>query len=454
MIGRRAAVGGLLAASMALPPAAARASLLQVERRPSETFTLANGLQVVVLPSKRAPIVMQLLVYKVGSADETFGGTGIAHFLEHMMFKGTGALAPGEFSRIVSRNGGRDNAFTSMDMTGYHQTIAADRLELVMRMEADRMANLRIVEQELTPERQVVLEERRMRVDNVPAELLDEAVREPLFGLHKPYAMPTVGYADDVKRLSVDDLTAFYRRFYAPNNAVLIVAGDATAEEVQKLAETHYGPIPAREVEARHRPAEGGAGLPQRVTRADARVAEPRWSRDFLAPSYRGGDIRHAHALLVLAWLFGGGETSRLSRALVADAKLALSAGAGYSANSLGLSSFEISVHPAHGRSVAQVETAVGDQMKRVLDGDVTAEEVERAQNRLLASAIYSRDSLASGPRLYGSLLATGGTIDKLDHWPQAIAAVRPDDVVAAARHVWRDDRSVTSLLTPADGWP
>lgn len=453
MIGRRAAVGGLLAASVTLPPAAARASLLQVERRPSETFTLANGLQVVVLPSRRAPIVMQLLVYKVGSADETFGQTGIAHFLEHMMFKGTGTIGPREFSRTVSRNGGRDNAFTSMDMTGYHQTIAADRLELVMRMEADRMANLRIVEKELVPERQVVLEERRMRVDNVPAELLDEAVREPLFGQHKPYAMPTVGYADDVKRLGVADLTGFYRRFYAPSNAVLIVAGDTTAEAVQKLAETHYGPVPARSVEPRRRPAEGGTGLPQRVMRADERVAEPRWSRDFIAPSYQGGDTRHAHALLVLTWLFGGSETGRLSRALVADAKLALSATASYSAGSLGLSSFEIAVHPAHGRGVAEVETAVTDQMKRVLDGDVTAEEVERAQNRMLASAIYSQDSLASGPRLYGSTLATGGTIAELDHWPQAIAAVRPDDVVAAARHVWRDDRSVTSLLTPAGGW-
>ncbi|MBS0522616.1 MAG: insulinase family protein [Proteobacteria bacterium] len=453
MIGRRAVVGGLFAVSALLPRAPARASLLQVERRPSETFTLANGLQVVVLPSRRAPIVMQLLVYKVGSADETFGRTGIAHFLEHMMFKGTGTIGPGEFARIVSRNGGRGNAFTSMDMTGYHQTIAADRLELMMRMEADRMANLRILEQELTPERQVVLEERRMRVDNVPAELLEEAVREPLFGPHKPYAMPTIGYVDDLKRLGGDDLSAFYRRFYAPNNAVLVVAGDTTAEEVQKLAETHYGPIPAREVEARRRPAEGGSGLPQRIMRADARVAEPRWNRDFIAPSYRTGDSRQANALLILTWLFGGSETSRLSRALVANGKLALSASASYGANSLGLSSFEISVHPAQGRSVSEIETAVGDQMKRVLDGDVTAEEVERAQNRLLASAIYSQDSLASGPRLYGSMLATGGTIAELDHWPQAIAAVQPDDVVAAARHVWRDDRSVTSLLTPAGGW-
>jgi zinc protease len=322
-----------------------------------------------------------------------------------------------------------------------------------MRMEADRMVNLRILDGELRPERQVVLEERRMRVDNVPSEMLDEAVREQLFGLHKPYAMPTAGYADDVKKLGVGDLTAFYRRFYAPNNAVLIVAGDTTAAAVRKLAEKYYGPIPDRRVESRQRPAEGGTDLPQRVIRADARVPEPRWNRDFHAPSYRVGETRHAHALMVLTRLFGGSETSRLSRALVAQDKIALSARSGYGPTALGLTSFEIAVQPVHGRSVAEVETAVGGQMKRVLDGGVTVEEVERAQNQLLASAIYSQDSLASGPRLYGNALSTGGTIAELDNWPQAIAAVRPDDVVAAARHVWRDEGAVTSLLTPAEGW-
>jgi zinc protease len=453
MIGRRAIVGGLVAGAAVAPRASALASLLQVRRRPSETFMLANGLQVVVLPSRRAPIVTQVLVYKVGSADETFGQTGIAHFLEHMMFKGTAALAPAEFSRTVARNGGRDNAFTDFDMTGYHQTIAADRLELVMRMEADRMVNLRLLDNELRPERQVVLEERRMRVDNVPAELLDEAVREPLFGRYKPYAMPTAGYVEDVKALGVNELAAFYRRFYAPNNAVLIVAGDAAPETVRTLAERYYGPIPARKVERRQRPSQGGADLPQRVTRADARVAEPRWNRDFLAPSYRVGETGHAHALQVLARLFGGSETSRLSRALVAEGRIALSASASYGAASLGLSTFEIAVHPARGRSVTEIETAVGAEMKRVLDGDVSIEEIERTQNQLLAAAIYSQDSLASGPRLYGRMLVTGGSIVEIDGWPQKIAAVRPDDVVAAARHVWRDETSVTSLLTPAEGW-
>jgi zinc protease len=453
MIGRRAAAGGLLAGVLGAPRTPARASLLEVKRRPCESFVLANGLQVVVLPSRRAPIVTQMLVYKVGSADEAFGQTGIAHFLEHMMFKGTTTSGPTEFSRTVARNGGRDNAFTGFDMTGYHQTLAADRLELVMRLEADRMVNLRVLDRELQPERQVVLEERRLRVDNVPAELLEEAASEQLFGRHKPYGMPTVGYADDIKRLGVNELTSFYRRFYAPNNAVLIVAGDTATETVRRFAEKCYGPIPGRKVEPRRRPADGGSDLPQRVVRADARVAEPRWMRNFLAPSYRVGETRHAHALLVLARLFGGGETNRLSRALVAERRIALSASASYSASSLGLSSFGISVHPARGRSASEIEQAVGAEMKRLLDGELGAEEVERAQNRLLAAAIYSQDSLASGPRLYGGALATGGSLAEIDAWPQKIAAVRRDDVMAAARHVWRDETSVTSLLVPAEGW-
>ncbi len=405
-----------------------------------------------MLPSRRAPIVTQVLVYKVGSADEKFGHTGVAHFLEHMMFKGTDRIAAGEFSRIVSRNGGRDNAYTTYDSTGYHQTVAPDRLEMVMRMEADRMTGLRIAEKDLISERQVVLEERRARTDNVPAALLDEAVREQLFGRHKPYAMPIIGYADDIKKLSITELATFYRRFYSPGNAVLIVAGETTTEAVRKLAEKHYGPIPSRKVEARRRPAQGAQDLPQRVSRADVRVVEPRWSRDWLAPSYRVGETKYAHALQVLARLFGGSETSRLWRSMVADAGLALSASAAYSPASLGLTSFGIGIHPAPTRTVAEIETAVNFEVRKLIDDGVTAEEVERAQNQLLAAAIYAQDSLASGPRLYGAVLSTGGTVADIDAWPERIAAVTPADVSAAAQLVWRDSGAVTSLLTPAAG--
>jgi zinc protease len=450
MVRRRALLGGLLAA--AAPAPSALAKLFSVDRRRSDFFTLPNGLQVVVLPSSRAPIVSQVVVYKAGSADEVWGKTGVAHFLEHMMFKGTATVGPAEFSRIVSKNGGRDNAYTSYDSTGYFQTVAPDRLELVMRLEADRMVNLRITERELIPERQVVLEERRMRTENSPAALLDEAVNEQLFGRRKPYGMPVSGYPDDIKKLNVADLMNFYWKFYAPNNAILIVAGDTTPEQVRKLAEKHYGPIAARKVEPRRRPSDGAPDLPQRVVRADARVAEPRWSRHYLAPSYRMGEPQQAYALQVLARLLGGGETSRLWRALVADRKLALSAWASYSPASLGLTSFDLGVHPAPTTAMADIESAVGGQLGKLIDEGVTAEEIERAQNQLLAAAIYSQDSLQSGPRLYGSMLSIGGTMADIDAWPQRISAVTPADVIAAARHVWRPERLVTSMLTPQAG--
>jgi zinc protease len=407
---------------------------------------------VVVLPSSRAPIVNQLVVYKVGSADEVYGKTGIAHFLEHMMFKGTVTVAPTEFSRIVSRNGGRDNAYTSFDTTGYYQTVSPDRLEMVMRMEADRMANLRITERELIPERQVVLEERRMRIENSPGALLSEAVQEQLFGRHKPYGMPISGYVDDVKKLNVHDLAAFYAKWYAPNNAILIVAGDTTPDQVRKLAEKYYGPIAMRRIEPRRRPAEGATDLPQRVMRADARVAEPRWARNYLAPSYHKGETQHAYALQVLARLLGGAETSRLWKSLVVERKIALSAWASYSPLSLGLTSFDLGVHPASGTPMTEVESVVGSLLGKLVDDGVSAEEVKRAQNQLLAGAIYSQDSLQSGPRIYGSVLGVGGTVADIDAWPQRIAAVTPAAIVAAARHVWRPEGLVTSVLTPQEG--
>ena len=286
----------------------------------------------------------------------------------------------------------------------------------------------------------------------MPAALLNEAVNEQLFGRHKPYAMPIIGYADDIRRLSINELTAFYRRFYAPGNAVLIIAGDTTPDVVRKLAEKHYGAIPNRRVEVRRRPAQGGTDLPQRVSRGDARVVEPRWSREWLAPSYRKGDTKYTYALQVLARLFGGSETSRLWRAMVADNKLALSAYAGYSPASLGLTSFGVGVQPVPTRAVMEIEAAVDFEMKKLVDDGVTADEVERAQNQLLAAAIYAQDSLASGPRIYAAVLSTGGTMADIAAWPERIAAVTPDDVVAAARLVWRDSGAVTALLTPAEG--
>jgi zinc protease len=252
--------------------------------------------------------------------------------------------------------------------------------------------------------------------------------------------------------LGVRELTAFYQKYYAPNNAVLIIAGDTTVDTVRRFADKYYGPIPARKIEPRTRPKDPGAGLPHRLVRADARVAEPHWARDYIAPSYKTGETQHAYALQVLARLFGGGETSRLGSALVLDRKMAMSATAGYSAGVIGLSSFGVAVEPGPLRTIIDIEMAVAEEQKKLLDGGVTPAELERTQNRMLAQAIYAQDSMASGPRIYANQLGIGGTTADVEEWPQRISAVTANQVVEAARHVWRDNQAVTSLLVPAEG--
>ncbi|MEE8144082.1 MAG: pitrilysin family protein, partial [Kiloniellales bacterium] len=280
-------------------PTAAQAKIFE-----PETFTLDNGLQVVVITNRRAPIVTHMLWYKVGAADEPAGRSGIAHFLEHLMFKGTEALGPGEFSQIIARNGGRENAFTSYDYTGYYQTVASDRLEIVMKHEADRMTNLKLTDELVLPEREVVLEERRSGVDREPSSQLSEALRAALF-LNHPYRLPVIGWEDEIHALTKDDAVTFYRRWYAPNNAVLIVAGDVSTDEVRRLAETYYGPIPAREIPLRQRPQEPPQLAARRVVLENPRVRQPSITIRYLAPSYNAGQSEHAYALQVLDQILG-----------------------------------------------------------------------------------------------------------------------------------------------------
>jgi zinc protease len=415
---------------------------------PTLSFELANGLQVVVLPSNRAPIVTQMVWYKVGSCEEPPGKSGIAHFLEHLMFKGTPTVPAGAFSKIIGRAGGRDNAFTSYDYTAYHQNVAADQLESIMRMEADRMANLIVIEKELLPERDVVLEERRQVIESRPAALLDEVAREALYG-RQGYGIPIIGFADEIRQLGVADARAFYDRHYAPNNAVLIVAGDTTVDAVRALAEKYYGPIARKEIPPRTRPTAVGTSLPRQVERRDRRVAQPEWSRDWLAPSYRMGETQHVYALQVLAQALGGGQTGRLYRVLVLDRKVALDSNAGYSAQSLGWSAFGINVTPAAQRTMDETADAAKQVVDQVLRDGVTGDEIDLAKQRLLAAAIYARDSLNSGPRMYGSTLTTGGTIADVDEWPQRIAAVTREQVMSAANAVLTDQRYVTAHLLP-----
>ncbi|MGQ0664048.1 MAG: M16 family metallopeptidase [Pseudomonadota bacterium] len=416
-----------------------------------ETFTLANGLQVVAISNHRSPIVAHMVWYKAGAADEAPGKSGIAHFLEHLMFKGTSTLAPGEFSKIVARNGGRDNAFTGPDYTGYFQNVARDRLELVMRIEADRMANLVLSDAEVTPERDVILEERRQAVDNNPRSRLREQVRAALY-LNHPYGRPIIGWEHEIRGLTTADAIEWYRRFYAPNNAVLIVAGDITAAELRPLAEKYYGAIPARAVPERARPQEPPHQSPRRVELKDERVRQSALSRVYLAPSYVAGARQHAYALQVLAEVFGGGATSRLHRALVVEHKLATSAGSYYDPEALDESTFGITAALRPGVEMGALEAKLDEEIRRLLAEGVTAHEVARATTRMRASAVYARDSLQAGARAFGAALATGRSVADVETWPQSIAAVTAAEVDAAARAVLREARSVTGLLLPGPG--
>jgi zinc protease len=436
----------LLALSIALSPLAGKPAAAKVFD--PKAFTLANGLQVVVIENPRAPIAVQMVWYKVGSADEPPGKSGIAHFLEHLMFKGTPTVPPGEFSKIVARNGGQDNAFTSSDYTAYFQRVAKDRLELVMRMEADRMQNLVLSDAVVLPERDVVLEERRSRTDNDPGSRLYEEATAVMYLKH-PYRIPVIGWPDEIKKLTTQDALDFYRTYYAPNNAILIVAGDVSAAEVRRLAELYYGPIPARAIPERVRSPEPEQETARRVELRSAEVKQPSWSRRYLAPSLNRGDIRHVYALQVAAEILGGGPTSRLYRELVVGKKLATSTSAWSSPNAFDLSEFGVGASPRPGVEVAALEGALAAELRRLAENGIDAAELASAKKTLVASATYARDGLRAGPNIFGRSLTTGGTIEQVESWPERIQAVTIDEVNAAVRAVLVDKRSVTSVLLP-----
>ena len=414
-----------------------------------ETFTLKNGMAVVVIPNHRVPVVTHMVWYKVGSADEPPGKSGIAHFLEHLMFKGTRKLASEEFSRILAHNGGRENAFTSHDYTGYYQSIAVDRLEMVMEMEADRMTNLVFDAKEVEPERQVIFEERRNRTGNNPSALLAEHVNATLY-LNHPYRRPVIGWEHEIRGLTIADLMSFYRRWYVPNNAILVVAGDITAEELRPLAEKTYGRIPAAPARLRVRPGEPPHRAARRVTLKDPRVRQPSWSRTFLAPSYTEGATEHVYALQVLAEILGG-ATGPLYRSLVVEQKLAVSAGAYFEPDRLGPGTFGFYASPRPGVSMEKLEAAMEAELARVVDKGVTGKEARRAKGRLQAEAVYARDSLGTGARVLGGALAIGLTVEDVESWPERIGAVTVPEINAAARDVLGQAASVTALLLPED---
>ena len=413
-----------------------------------KTFTLPNGLQVVVVENHRAPIVIQMIWYRVGAADEISGKSGIAHFLEHLMFKGTEKIPPAEFSKIVARNGGQDNAFTSHDYTAYFQRVAADKLELVMELEADRMTKLTLTDAEVLPEREVVQEERRSRTDNDPSSQLYEQSRAALY-LNHPYGRPVIGWRKEIAKLNTKDALAFYRKYYAPNNAILVIAGDVTVAKVKQLAEKYYGPIPRGEIPPRVRPQEPPQLAARRVEMKSARVRQPTWNRSFIMPAFRDGNDKRSYALQVLSEILGGGSTSRFYRTLVIEKKTAVSAGVWYLAGRLDNGEFNVVGSPKPGVDMAAFEKSIIAEIDRVRKDGVTADELKLAKNSLLSAAVYARDSLRTAPNVIGRALTTGRTLDDVENWPDRIAEVTIDDVNRAARELLRDEASVISILLP-----
>jgi zinc protease len=410
-------------------------------------FTLSNGLEVVAIPDHRAPVVTHMLWYKVGSADETPGKSGLAHFLEHLLFKGTAKNPSGRFSQVVATIGGQENAFTSSDYTGYFQRVPRDKLKEMMEFEADRMTGLVLTEDAVVPELKVVLEEQNMRVANNPAARLGEQMDAALY-LNHPYGRPVIGWRHEIEALNREEALAFYRRFYTPNNAILVVAGDVTADDVRKLAEETYGKVPrVTEIKPRARPREPEQQAARTVTLADPRVTQPSVSRYYLVPSSSTAQPGESEALDVLAHILGRGSNSRLYQALVIDKGIAVNAGASYDGTAVDNTRLSVYGTPKPGTTLPQTEEAIDAVLAEVIANGVTAEELERSKNRMIADAVYANDSQRMLAQWYGASLATGSTVDQVRTWPDRIRVVTADAVRDAARK-WLDKRrSVTGYL-------
>lgn len=415
-------------------------------------FTLDNGMEVVVIEDHRAPVAVHMVWYRVGAADEPPGQSGIAHFLEHLMFKGTDTLAPGEFSRTVARNGGRDNAFTSYDYTAYFQRIAADRLDLVMGMEADRMVNLRLTPEDVATERDVVIEERNQRTENDPSSLFREQKNAAQY-LNHPYGVPIIGWRHEIETLDRETALAFYERFYAPNNAILIVAGDVAPDEVRALAEKHYGPLPPNpDLAPRARPQEPPQLAERRLLFEDARVAQPWVSRSYTAPPRESGAQEKAAALNILAELLGGGTTSYLAEKLQFDEQIAVYTSAFYGGTSLDDTTFSLVVVPAEGVTLQEAEDAMDATLAQFLEDGIDSEQLDRVKMQLRAAQIYARDDVERLANRYGRAMTQGLTLADVQAWPDILQSVTEDDILAAAQEVFDRRRAVTGwLAAPSD---
>ncbi len=421
---------------------------------PYET-TLANGLRIIVKEDHRAPTAVQMVWYRIGSMDEVDGTSGVAHVLEHMMFKGTPSVGPGEFNKRVAAAGGRDNAFTSRDYTAYFQQIPKEKLAEMMQLEADRMRHLNVDAKEFEQEIKVVMEERRMRTDDNPQAKLFEQMNAVAFQAH-PYRRPIIGWMSDLETMTAADAKAWYDTWYVPNNAYVVISGDVDHKEVFALAQKHYGPLAGRPLPPRKAQVEPRQEGPRRIT-VKAPAELPVLIMGYKAPILRDIDKdSEPYALQMLAAILDGHDAARFNKKLVREDKVALAAGIDYDATARGPGMLYLHGTPSEGKTVADLEAALRAEIERVRRDGVSAAELKRAKAQLLASEVYKLDSMFGQAMEIGQIESAGLPYRQLDRMLEKLQAVSAADVQAVAGKYFSDDALTVGVLDPQplDGKP
>lgn len=428
-------------------------SLLLTACSQTHETTLTNGLRVIVKEDHRSPVVVSQIWYKVGSQDEPEGLTGISHALEHMMFKGTAKHGPNEFSRIIAENGGRENAFTSYDYTAYFQQLEKSRLPIAFELEADRMRNLTLADEEFRKEIKVVMEERRLRTDDQPEALVQEKFMATAYRVH-PYRHPVIGWMTDLKSLTIEEVRDWYHRWYTPSNAILVVVGDVQPKEVFALAEKYFGPVPAHPLDRPKAIVEPGQ-TGERRARVSVPAEVPYMLMGFhtpvLASAGHGGDVAEwePYALSILGGVLDGGQASRFERELVRDKKIASSIDLDYTAVSRSPTMFLVDATPTKGHTVAELERAILGQIERIQHEPVTAEELKRVKAQVVAGNVYSLDSVFYQAMRIGQMAAVGLDWRMLDDYVNKLNAVTAEQVQKVAQKYLIDGNLTVTVLDP-----
>ncbi len=414
-----------------------------------QEFKLDNGLKIVVQEDHRAPVVVSQVWYRAGALDEVNGKTGVAHVLEHMMFKGTKTVPAGKFSRLIAAAGGKENAFTAQDQTTYYQQLEKSNLPLSMKLEADRMANLNLTDEEFAKEIKVVMEERRWRTEDKPQSKVNEQFNSTIYHVH-PYGRPVVGWMNDLENMTADDAREWYKTWYAPNNATLVVVGDVNAQEVLKLAKQYFGPLKARAIPARKPQVEPEQKGERRViVKAQAKL--PYVLMGFHVPTLQDADKDvEPYALEILAGVLNGNASARLNQNLVRQSQIAIDVDAGYDMVQRGRQSiFVLDGTPSEGKSVAELEAAILNEIEKIKTGGVTEEELQRVKAQVIAADVYQRDSMFYQAMQIGNLETAGFSWRILKDYPAKLQAVTAEQVQLVAKKYFNKDNLTVATLDP-----